>query len=421
MKISCLSCYALGLCAAAVMLAGCGAPPGATPSTIGKRILDGAGAPKYRVLFSFGRYNGRHGRNPVAPLCYLNGTLYGTTAYGGNQNGIGVIFGITTTGKFKVLHVLTAGPGGNEPYNGLTAVHSRLYGTTSEGGTYGYGAIYRMSTTGKYRTLYSFNFPVSDPCNGSAGPVGTLIDVNGTMYGTSIAGGCSDYGTVYSVSTQGDLHTLHYFSGSDGASPGAGLINVKGALYGTTTSGGAHNKGTVFRISTAGSEQVLFSFDGADGAHPVAPLIAIDGKLYGTTLRGGSSGWGTVFSMTMNGKEEAVLHSFSYYNGDGVRPAAGLIDVNGILYSTTAFGGIYAKSALCHAYGCGTIFSITTSGKETVVHRFQDGYQNDGSVPEASLVEANGRLYGTTEYGGYSTPKCPSYPCYYGTVFELRP
>ena len=116
-----------------------------------------------------------------------------------------------------------------------------------------------------------------------------------------------------------------------------------------------------------------------------------------------------------------MLHSFSYENGDGVHPEAALIDVNGSLYGTTAAGGVYTQSAECHSDGCGIIFRITTSGKETVVHRFQDGYQNDGSVPEANLVDLNGSLYGTTEYGGYSTPKCiSSPPCYYGTVFKFR-
>jgi uncharacterized repeat protein (TIGR03803 family) len=417
--------WAFGI-GAAVALAGCGGSPppigapGAMPQSNIAEAADRARALQYRVVFSFGEYKGgRHGRAPLAPLVYVNGTFYGTTAYGGDRDGYGVVFGVTPNGKIKVPHIFTAGPGGNEPYGALTLVHGKLYGTTYEGGTYGYGAIFRLSTTHEYRTLYSFNF--TNPSMGSGGPVGRLIDVNGTLYGTTDAGGASDYGTVYSVSTRGNVNILHYFSGSEGANPAAGLLNVNGTLYGTTWGGGAYKNGAVFRISTTGAEKVLFSFDGTDGAHPAAPLIPVNGKLYGTTQYGGSARLGTVFSMTMRGNEETVLHSFSNENGDGAHPEAGLIDVNGTLYGTTAFGGVFTSTAECHAYGCGIIFSVTTGGKETVVHRFQQNYESDGSVPMANLIEVNGRLYGTTEYGGYSTPKCNPYPCYYGTVFEFRP
>jgi uncharacterized repeat protein (TIGR03803 family) len=82
------------------------------------------------------------------------------------------------------------------------------------------------------------------------------------------------------------------------------LINVNGTLYGTTWSGGSSNGGTVYRISTTGSEKVLYSFaGGSDGAHPSAALLNVKGTLYGTTAYGGGgsgcgSGCGTVFALT---------------------------------------------------------------------------------------------------------------------------
>ncbi len=43
---------------------------------------------------------------------------------------------------------------------------------------------------------------------------------------------------------------LHVFSGgSDGVNPLAGLIDVGGTLFGTTSAGGAGNLGTVFAIT----------------------------------------------------------------------------------------------------------------------------------------------------------------------------
>ena len=77
-----------------------------------------------------------------------------------------------------------------------------------------------------------------------------------------------------------------------------------------------------------------------------------------------------------------------------------LIDVNGTLYGTTNFGG---------AYGPGTVFSISASGKEKVLHSFAGG--SDGAGPYGGLIDVNGTLYGTTEFGG-GTHR-------HGTVFAL--
>src|ERR1700729_534341 len=85
--------------------------------------------------------------------------------------------------------------------------------------------------------------------------------------------------------------------GKDGKFPEAGLIDVGGTLYGTTSAGGAHNLGTVFRVTRSGVETVLHSFgSGKDGVSPQAGLIERSGVLYGTTYRGGANGIGTIFS-----------------------------------------------------------------------------------------------------------------------------
>lgn len=66
---------------------------------------------------------------------------------------------------------------------------------------------------------------------------------------------------------------------------------------------------------------------------------------------------------------ENVIYSFAGGSGsiaDGAYPRAGLISVNSTLYGTTS--GAY-----------GTVFSITPSGKETVLHSFK-GYPSDGAT-----------------------------------------
>jgi uncharacterized repeat protein (TIGR03803 family) len=218
------------------------------------------------------------------------------------------------------------------------------------------------------------------------------------LYGTTSSGGnrhCGGYGcgTVFKITLAGTETVLHRFgTGSDGIDPQAGLINVDGTLYGTTYSENVQNTyGTVFSITTSGKETILHTFKGGttDGSEPQAGLVNVDGTLYGTTSLGGEYGRGTVFSITPSGTE-TLVHSFGA-SGDGVEPEAGLIAVDGTLYGTTYLGGAISF------YG-GTVFSIAPSGAEAVLHSF--GGAGDGKYPQADLVEMNGTLYGTTVVGG---------------------
>jgi len=203
-----------------------------------------------------------------------------------------------------------------------------------------------------YKSLYSFK-GVPD---GATPYAGGLIDVNGTLYGTTRLGGATGIGTVFKVSTSdGTESVLYSFHGTQGAFPSAALIDVNGALYGTTFGGGATGAGTVFEVSTRGKERVLHSFSGTDGAGPSAALIDVNGALYGTAYGGGASGGGTVFEVSTSGNE-SVLYSFKGDPSDGQNPpGGGLIDVNGTLYGTTEAGG---GSASCFS-GCGTVFKVS--------------------------------------------------------------
>jgi len=207
---------------------------------------------------------------------------------------------------------------------------------------------------------------------------------------------------------------LHSFTGypGDGATPYAGLVrDAQGNLYGTTFEGGASSAGTVFKVDTTGKESVLYSFTGTggDGAAPYAGLVQdAQGNLYGTTYQGGdlacAYGCGTVFKVDTTGKE-TVLYSFKG-GTDGANPYAGLVrDAQGNLYGTTEGGG-----DACNPYVCGTVFKVDTTGKETVLYSFT-GYPEDGQSPRGGLVlGAQGNLYGATAGGGAFGQ---------GTVFEV--
>ncbi len=251
-----------------------------------------------------------------------------------------------------------------------------------------------------YKILTSFS-----GLNGDKNPAGDVVAMRGKLYGTTSAGGV--LGAVFSVNpATGTERVLHHFQGQpDGAAPLAGLTAVDGKLYGTTASGGVYEAGTVFSVTRGGKETVLYSFGGygSDGELPQAPLIYVNSELYGTTYNGtGSAGSGTVFSVTLNG-QETVLHRFTNYPSDGAWPLAGLTYVNGLLYGTTTAGGTTHGT-----HGAGTVFSITSDGRENLVFSFLG--DTNGSDPMAGLISANGALYGTTTQGG-------KYRC--GTVFRI--
>jgi uncharacterized repeat protein (TIGR03803 family) len=167
---------------------------------------------------------------------------------------------------------------------------------------------------------------------------------------------------------------LHSFTGSpDGQQPLSGLfLGDDGNYYGTTASGGTglYAAGTLFKITPTGSETVLYSFDGqntyygggncyssCDGATPVGGVtMGADGSLYGTTYGGGQFGWGTVFQLSSSG-DETLLYSFG--DGyDGGLPSGNLVrDIAGNLYGVTSASIGYFNN------GYGTVFRISPSGQ----------------------------------------------------------
>ncbi|HVR45353.1 MAG TPA: choice-of-anchor tandem repeat GloVer-containing protein [Candidatus Binatia bacterium] len=316
-------------------------------------------------------------------------------------------------GREAPLYSFEGRASGGAPMSGLLLHNGLLYGTTSAYGK-GYGTVFDIDAFGKLHVLYAFTgYPDAQY------PQAGLVFFNGAFYGTSSAGGVYAGGTIFSVSPDGAEHVVHSFGNRrDGALPLAGLLDVNGVLYGTTQDGGNSTKGTVFELDASG-ERVLHSFAGApaDGGHPTAGLIRYKDTLFGTTRAGGQlAAGGTVYRISPFGQER-VLHSFGVNHGDGMNPAGPLVVVNGEFYGTTLRGG--------DRISAGTVFAMSPSGSEQVLHSFDAGA--DGSSPLAGLVLVGGELYGTTMNGGLTERRsgdCLSGPdstgsptC--GTIFKI--
>lgn len=307
------------------------------------------------VLHSFAS-NPEDGRNPQGGIVRAtDGTLYGTTAYGG-RNSHGTLFRVDPDGQnYRLIRHFgdTLGEG-QTPLGAILAENDGwLLGTTYDGGRTGHGTIFACKQDGsEFRTLHSFDNKEADGAHPCAGVVRSA---NGTLYGMTMDHGGAGAGTVFRLNRDGSefavLHTFHSQDG-DGANPrGELVINSEEVLFGTTSAGGQWGLGTVFRLNPNGTAYViLHHFNGAEGAFPQSGLaLGPDRRLYGTTL-GGASLYGTLFRMREDGKHYTILHRFGDSAQDGRTPLCGLsFGPDGVLHGTLQDGG---------SGGMGTLFSL---------------------------------------------------------------
>lgn len=405
------------------------------PFTMSQQMATQSPSVHYQVLHTF--QGGADGALPSSLIGDAAGNLYGTAYEGGNSDctygpagGCGVVFKLDKTGKESVLYRFKGGTDGAHPATGLLRdAAGNLYGTAEHGGELscgsggglGCGVVFKLDTASRETVLYSF----SGGADG-AFPVGPLLrDEAGNLYGAAPLGGnlgCNvpfGCGVVFKVDTTGKQTVLHAFNGGDGQNPQAGLIaDSSGNLYGTTFLGGdpVCLCGLVFKLDKSGKETVLHNFKafhgGRDGAYPYADLLLDEqGNLYSTTYGGGFFDNGTVFKLDKAGKE-TVLYGFKS-KSDGAAPYFAVIrDGTGNLYGTTFGGGPLG----CGGPGCGAVFKLDASGKETTLHHFTG--EADGGNPSTALVrDSVGNLYGAT-YTGAGTG-CGGLGC--GVVFKITP
>lgn len=317
-------------------------------------------------------FNGSDGFQVGALTLASDGNFYGMTYEGGTRNSgtvfkINTKGELTTVHNFAYFDgaapygPLIQGVDGN--LYGTTVGG----GSGTQCGGFGCGTIFRMTLSGTLTTLYTFCLQTG--CPDGAVPEGGLVQAkDGSFYGVTVGGGggvgCSGgCGTVFNTTRNGGLTTLYRFCQQagcpDGSSPTAKLTRASdGNFYGTTTGGDANGDyGTIFRLTPDGDLTTIHSFNDIDGAFIYAPLVqATDGYLYGVALQGGDvscnppDGCGTIFQTDEEGTVN-VLHVFE--GTDGYSPFGGLIQAtSGIFYGTTYSGGGPKSDA-------GTVFGLS--------------------------------------------------------------
>jgi uncharacterized protein (TIGR03437 family) len=281
--------------------------PSSDPGSIFKLTPSGA----LTILHVFAQ-GVSEGSNSIGGLVQgLDGNFYGTTFAGGankqaNGGGAGIVFKITPSGTLAKLHDF-GGTDGLGPNGLILASDGNFYGTTERGGTgcpndlfgNGCGTVFKVTSAGTLTTLYTFT-AMSD---GGAPTAGVVQGSDGNFYGTTTNGGQNGFGTIFKLTPTGVLTTLYSFPAipAGNASSVTLIQATDGNFYGTINQGGGpEGHGTLFEMTPDGAVTTLHTFGGADGVAPDYLIQAKDGNLYGATASGtGPSPNGTVFSFSL--------------------------------------------------------------------------------------------------------------------------
>jgi uncharacterized repeat protein (TIGR03803 family) len=412
-------------------------------------VVTPAQAQTFSVIHNFA--GGEGGSDPEAGLTIdQQGNLYGTTYYGGHSGSTCAggecctVFELKRSGQnwlFAPLYLFTGGSEGSNPEAKVVfGPDGSLYGTTAWGGGiscqtdigFGCGTVFKVhpkpTNCSSVPCLWTDTvlYRFAGGANDGAVPVADVVfDHAGNLYSTTFEGGvyttnCNyghDWcGTVFELTPSHGAWTeslLYRFTGgTDGGVPEAGLtLDSAGNLYGTTLTEEPSGGGTVFEMTNSGSgwaENVLYTFvsGGGGGYFPQGDLIFDPaGNLYGTTIYGGSGGGGTVFQLTPSngGWTFAQVYGLSGFEQNG--PTAGVVrDGAGNLYGTAYDLG---------PNNAGLIFKLTPSNggwTYTLLHQFEF---TDGCIPVGGVVlDAAGNLYGTASGCGANSM---------GVVWEITP
>ncbi|MEO8205850.1 MAG: choice-of-anchor tandem repeat GloVer-containing protein [Chthoniobacterales bacterium] len=276
---------------------------------------------------------------PHSPFYLKNGIAYGMTSNGGANNQ-GTIYSFSLAdpdGTYAVNYSFTE-DSGFKPHGVLTSdsTGTLLLGMARYGGTSDKGVIFKFDPNETdpdlaYSVLHEFD-NVAD--NGANNAHGFLTLIGTTVYGTTSEGGAnSERGTIFRMNEDGsDFEIIHSFGDmGDGISPFGSLVLVDGILYGTTTGGGLNGDGTLFSFNpTSDDYALLASFDlDTTGGRPEDNIVAWTSggitTLYGLTQNGGvhdptgESYYGTIFAYVIPEPSTWALLSIALLLVAGIR------------------------------------------------------------------------------------------------------
>jgi uncharacterized repeat protein (TIGR03803 family) len=318
------------------------------------------------------------------------------------------------------------------PANILEDPQSILYGATGYGGAGGStncsgyddacGVFYQfyydpdvVKPTPPIQVLHNFTSAES----GQGGPI--TLGSDGNYYGVSIGtylGYVGAQNTIYKLTPTGQfslLATLNSIPALYASIPNQLVEGDDGYFYGTAL--GGESCGTVFQMDKTGSINVIATMplDGSLGCNPVGQLVeGPDKAFYGITNGYGAPGnQMSIFRVTSTG-EFTVLHTLSSAEGYLTESYGLILGSDGVLYGASTEGGGAAACSITN--GCGTVFSVTTSGTFTVLYAFPGG--QNGAYPNSLLQISYGADFTGMLIGGAGSDGAAGSPA--GVVYQVQ-
>ena len=328
------------------------------------------------------------------------------TAMGGSD-GFGVIFTTNPDGSdYRVIHHFDSVNGSIPESKLVKALNGKFYGTTLSGGTHNDGVLFEIDQSGNFSKKIDFH----DATIGSRLQGALTLGHNGKLYGATWSGGTNYDGTIFEYDVVKEkltkLADLDNEGHAMGAFPfGSLVLAYNGKLFGTCYAGGTNTLGVIFELDpTTGVVTKKFDFDAITGGRPAFNMtLATNGKLYGANGSGGAYGYGTIFVFDPIEGTCVKVHDFDGPETGAVPLGTLTLAYNGKLYGSTSWGGQHNN---------GTLFEFDYYRK-TIVKRFDFDEATTGKAPRSGLLQSsNGKLYGTTEQGGIHSQ---------GVMFEFDP
>ena len=185
------------------------------------------------------------------------------------------------------------------------------------------------------------------------------------------------------------------------------LVPYNGKYYGTTTRGGVNNYGTLFEYDPATNIYTKkFDFGpsvSATGGTPKGSLLLYNNKFYGLAAEYATNGNGCLFEW--DPATNVYTKKFDFTGTGGTRPGGGpqnsLKLYNGKMYGTTQYGGIN---------NLGVVFEWNPA--TDVFTKLYDGTVATGREFYNNVTVYNNKLYGTSHLGGANN---------FGVLYSIDP
>lgn len=353
------------------------------------------GSTTYFARWHFSQYY--DGNNPQGGLVEAsNGKVYGSTTNAGYENFYGALFEFDPNTLLTwPKHYFTAATGYSPRGSMVATATGKVYGTCASGGSVGWGVLFEYDPATTAWTV-KHNFDVT---TGSEPVAGLIMGSNGKLYGTTSKGGANGLGVLFEYNLATSTFTkLHDFTSATGTLPTGNLMQASnGKLYGLCPGGGANDAGVIFEYDIATPQYTLkHSFVSGDpiGERPFGGLAeSPNGKLYGLTTRNISNGVNISVVIEFNPANGSVGYKLgaTFLKGAGDRNYSSMVNVTNTLYGVSPLGG---------ETGAGVLFSYNPFLDE-YKSVFDFDYGTDGAFPYAGMTLAgNGKMYGLLSTGG---------------------